>query len=113
MSVSGDLSVYRRCPLVVEEKYDPATDQSIAECIIMALADAEDVPPTALPPLYDAIDLEAVEQLFERHTGLAGTGAFLSFQYERWNVFVRADGRIQICDGTEHTDAVPVFPETV
>ena len=43
------------------------------------------------------------------HEGAADAERLLSFTFDRWNVFVRADGRIRVCDGGKHVDPAPVF----
>lgn len=106
---SGNLTVYRGCTPVVDAEYDIESDRSPAEVIVEALASAADVDPLDLPPLYDFVDADALNALFENHDGADDAKLILSFQVDTWNVFVRADGRIRVCDGTRPTDPEPVF----
>ncbi len=105
----GGLSIYRGCTPVVDAEYDRAVHRSPSEVIIDALASAADVDPTELPPLYDFVDPDALDRLFDGHRGAADADATLSFTAETWNVFVCADGRIRVCDATRPTDPKPVF----
>lgn len=105
----GKLTLYRGCTPVVDTRYEKDSGKSPAETIIDALAAAEGVDATDLPPLYETIDPDALDQLFEDHEGAAGAEATLSFRFDTWNVFVRADGRIRVCDATRRTEPAPVF----
>lgn len=107
MGENARLNLYRSCTPVVDVEYDRHGPNNIVETLIDALAKAEGVDVTAIPPVYDTIDLEAIRQLFEREDG--ATDTLLSFTFGDWNIFVRADGRIRVCDGTQHTDPAPVF----
>ena len=103
------LNVYRGCTPVVDAEYESESDVSPTEVIIEALAEAAEIEPIELPPLYEFVDPDALDQLFGEHDGAAHADALLSFQVETWNVFVRADGRIRVCDNTRPTDPEPVF----
>jgi len=61
----GQLNVYRGCKPVVDAKYGPQGDGSVAEVLLEALAEAAEVDPTDLPPLYEHVDLDALDNLFE------------------------------------------------
>lgn len=106
---TGSLAVYRGCTPVVDTQYGPDTDRSPVEAIVDALAEAASVDPEELTPLYEFVDPDAVDALFNRHDGADEAQALLTFQVDTWNVFVRADGRIRVCDGTRPTDPEPVF----
>lgn len=108
----GELTIYRGCTPVVDAQYGPESDRSPAEVIIDALAEAAGVDPLELPPLYEFVDGDALDSLFEEHDGASDANALLSFQIANWNVFVRADGRVRVCDGTHPTDPEPVFEST-
>lgn len=108
----GKLTIYRSCTPVVDARYGPESDRSPAEVIIDALAKAAGVDPLELPPLYDFVDSDALDSLFERHDGAKNADALLSFRIENWNIFVRADGRVRVCDNTRPTDPELVFEPT-
>ena len=99
------LTIYRECTPAVDEHYEPEGQQTLSETVVEAVAKAEGVAPTDLPPLYETVDLEALERLFEQ----PGTDAVFSFEFETWNVFVAADGRVRVCDATQSTAPEPVF----
>ena len=106
---SGQLTLYRGCTPVVDAEYGEASDRTPVEAIIDAVAEAAATDPLALSPLHDTIDADAIDRLFAQHDGAAEAEALLSFRFETWNVFVRADGRIRVCDATRPTDPEPVF----
>ena len=108
MHDQGELFVYRGCRPVVDAEYDVRSDGSVTEAIVWALADAAGVDPTALPPLFDHVDPDALNALFTRRDSDTGD-TILSFQVDTWNVFVRSDGRIRVCDGTQLTAPEPGF----
>lgn len=105
----GQVTVYRGCTPVVDAQYGKADGQTPTEALVGALATAAGVDATELPPLYESIDPDALDQLFEDHDGAAAAEALLSFTVDHWNVFVRADGRIRVCDATRPTEPEPVF----
>ena len=98
--------LYRTCTPVVQAEFDPQRGATVAEAVVEAIASAAEVGPTDLPPLYHAVDLDALESLFDADTG-TGSGLY-SFNYEQWQVFV-SNGHISVCDRSEQTDPTPVF----
>lgn len=102
-------SMYRSCTPVVDTRYDTDESTSVSDALVEAIADAEGVAPTEMPSLYDTVDLDALSRLIERPDGAGDPNAMFSFMFEKWNVFVRADGRIRVCDGTRQIDPEPVF----
>lgn len=103
------LDLYRGCTPVVDAQYGPTSNRTPTAAVVQALATAAETAPTELAPLYETIDTAALDQLFADHHGAADANAVLSFQVERWNVFVRADGRIRVCDATQPTEPAPIF----
>jgi len=103
------LSIYRGCTPVVDAEYDPESGSSAAEAVIWALADAAGVDPTDLPPLFDYVDPDALDALFNHYERGADSDSIFNFQVDTWNVFVRSDGRIRVCDATRPTEPEPVF----
>ncbi len=106
---TGNLTVYRGCTPVVDASYNADNDRSPSEVIIEALAEAAGSDPVELPPLYEFVDPDALDALFDRHDGAEDAEALISFKVDTWNVFVRADGRIRVCDATRPTDPEPIF----
>lgn len=109
MTAPKQLTVYRGCTPVVDAWAEGDDEETLVTTLIDALAEAEGVDATALPPLYDIIDLDALIQLLDKYEGATESSALFSFTYTTWNVFVRDDGRIRICDGTQPSEPAPVF----
>lgn len=107
----GNLRLFRSCTPVVDAEFGPETDQSPAEVIVDAIATAADVDPLELPPLYETVDPELLDKLFESGDAASDETMSLSFEVDSWNVFVRGDGKIRVCDGTQPTDPEPVFAD--
>ncbi len=106
---SRPITLYRGCKPVIDAQYLNEGSETPVEVIIGAIASAAGVDPLDLPPLYEYIDTDSLNKIFQQHEGTTGSEAVLSFRYENWNVFVRTDGRIRICDGTQPTAPQPVF----
>lgn len=109
---SRSLTLYRGCIPIVDSRYDAESDHSPVEALIDAIAEAEGVDATALPSLYEVVDTDALNQLFSRCDEAGDAETVLSFQFDPWTVFVRADGRIRVCDSTKPTDPEPIFATT-
>ena len=106
----GQLTVYRSCEPILESKYQKGGDTpSPSVAIINAVAEAAGVDPLELPPLYESIDTDALDNLFGDLNGVNAAEKILSFRLDKWNVFVSGDGRIRVCDATRPTEPVPVF----
>lgn len=106
-------TLYRTSPPVVDINYDNDSDKTFPETLVLAIAKAEGVPATDLPLLYDIIDPESLAQLLDRHKGVDATEAVITFQFGTWDVFIRVDGRIRICDRSRFTKPKPVFEDTI
>lgn len=106
---SGELSVYRGCTPIVDARYRVAEDDSLADVVVDALADAAGVDPLDLPPLYEFVDSDTLETFIDDTEGGDDGAAILCFQVDSWNVFVRADGWIRVCDATKSIGPEPVF----
>lgn len=107
----GQLGVYRGCSPVADARYDPLSDQPPAAAVIEAIAEAAGVDPMQLPPLFEIIDPDALNGLFKHDGDGHDAEAIVSFTYDTWNVFVRADGRIRVCDATQPTAPTPIFED--
>jgi hypothetical protein len=110
MASERRLTVYRSSPTTVETRYDRGQfrNSNLVTSLVTALAEAEDVDPSALLPLHDTIDLEALERLIESYSHSSDSDMVLGFRVGTWNVFVRGDGKIRICDASRSIDPVPV-----
>lgn len=71
--------------------------RSVSRAVIDAVAAAEGTPPTKLtPPLYDVVDPEALDNVFD---GKASLGKVV-FNYNSYEVSVEADGYVAVTDHT-------------
>ena len=108
MGTQTQRSIYRRCTPVVDTWYEVRSDQTVTEVIVEALAEAEGEDETELTPLYETIDLSALSDLLDS-CGATDRDTIVSFTYRNWNVFVRGDGRVRVCDNSEEIEPEPVF----
>ncbi|MDG5776851.1 HalOD1 output domain-containing protein [Haloarculaceae archaeon H-GB2-1] len=65
--------------------------------VVTAIADATGKSPTAIEPLYSAVDPDALDELFGGGTSdRAPFGGTLTFTLEGCDVVVRADGTVDV-----------------
>lgn len=83
---------------VCETAYDPADGEPPAVAVVDAVAAIEGTDPLDLPPLYDHVDTEALNRLFEDRAAGRGDASAFSFEYGGWDVVVRNDGSIAVYD---------------
>lgn len=95
---------------MVETRFEGEHGRSPSLAIIEGVAAAEGVSPMELDPVSDAIDLEAIDRLF---TGPNSGMGFLRFSINEWDVFVRDDGALRVCDPNLVTDPAPVFEKPI
>lgn len=108
--VDGQLSLQCDCTPVGDVRYDRDGDRSPTEAVVMAIAALTNTEPTDVAPLYESIDVDALDRLFEnRSAGRDPSETVLGFTVNGWNVFVRDDGRIRVCDPAGPDDPSPVF----
>ena len=96
----------------MDTRYDPGDPESLVVTLVDAVARAAGVSRTEVPVINDAIDLDALGRLFDGHGEAAAGNPIVSFRLDNWNVFVRADGRIRVCDGSKAVEPAPVFDGT-
>ncbi|MCU4754107.1 hypothetical protein OB919_19340 [Halobacteria archaeon AArc-curdl1] len=86
---------------VAQRHYEHDRDTELTTAIVFAIATAKDVSPTEIrsPPLYEAVDVAAIEAAFFRLGRDAGarqgTGT-VEFRYTDYLVKVTSDGWIQV-----------------
>ncbi|MDF9747260.1 HalOD1 output domain-containing protein [Natrinema salsiterrestre] len=73
-------------------------NDSISLRVVEALADATDTDAHELEPLYNVVDPEALDTLFERDSSVP---IRVEFEYDDSSVEVRSDGTVTV-DGTVH-----------
>ncbi len=109
MDPPAGLAVHCECLPVVDAEYHAGSDDLPTTAIIDAVAEAAGVDPLDLPPLFDLVDADALDQLFSHPNGTAEAETMLGFTVETWNVFVHAEGHIRVCDTTQRTEPGPIF----
>ena len=74
-----------------------AQNTSPSEAVIEAVADAEGVEPTDLQPLYDVLDPDALDALFQprSHGGRSSRGQ-IAFEYHGYEIHVDEDGQVTL-----------------
>lgn len=104
------LSIHCDCTPVADVRYDPAGGGSPTEAVVRAVAAASDLEPTSFTPLNEYVDTDALDRMFDGAEGNDGpSGRILGFTVNCWNVFVRDDGWIRVCDPTGPADTSPIF----
>lgn len=69
------------------------TSDAPSEEIIRSVADAADVDPTELPPLYDTVDPDALDSIFSASALVSGE---MTFEYVDYLVTVSADDHVVV-----------------
>lgn len=64
-------------------------EYSVSEAVVKAVAEADDVDPTELPPLYEQVDPDALEKLFQNPSN-----GVVTVDYHTYTVTVRSDGGV-------------------
>ena len=81
-------------------------ENSISQRVVSAVADARDEDPLELPPLYEVIDLDALDSLF--NSGLPGgaTGpGRVTFTFDDHEVVVHSNGDVDVTPPDEQAPA--------
>lgn len=65
----------------------------LVQSVVEAISRAEDTDPTDLDPVYEVIDPDALNELFDGKRGNAGK---VEFRYHGYDVTVRSDGRVTL-----------------
>lgn len=76
-----------------------AANRSLSHAVVEAVAEAEGVDPVALrTPLYEAIDPDALDAVFEPADESAPLDGRVSFEYYGYTVAVGSDGAVTLAD---------------
>lgn len=95
---SGDTSK-RRAPSYVVT-FDPAAERA-SDAIVAAIATLVDEDPSALTPLFEVVEPDAIDSLVEHaQRADADEPHELWFGYEGFDVGVRTDGEVRIREAT-------------
>jgi len=91
---SGDTTA--DTPSYVTE-HDWERDESLAATVVSAVAAIRNVEPTAVEPLNETVDPDALNDIFDaRHNGGDRSGPTLSFRLSSCEVTIHADGRVVV-----------------
>ena len=77
-------------------QYDHTNQQPITEVIIDAVATVSGTEPLELPPLYEAIDPDALELVVREPNAAPTRSCFVGFTLGAWGVIVTGSGEIQV-----------------
>ena len=75
--------------------YDPGGDAAPSVALITAVADLADADPLELPPLYETIDPDTIDE-FVGSDELPDVAGTVAFTYEGYEVTVHASGLFEI-----------------
>lgn len=78
-----------------ETRFDNDDAWPPSRCVIAAVAVATGSEPTALRPLYDVVDPDALDAMFPT-AAASDTDRSVTFGYEGHTVAIRGDGRIRV-----------------
>lgn len=77
--------------------YDETDAESISRAVISAVSAVADARPVDLPPLYDVVDPEALDELFPYgDADVQPTEGSVRFSYAGFVVSVRASGEVSV-----------------
>lgn len=80
---------------------------ALPQAIVDALASVDEVEPLDLPPLYNVIDEEALDRLFDHRDRMTeDQPAALWFTTDGKNVCVSNEGSVCVCNGADDAGAV-------
>ena len=77
-------------------QYSHAQSRPITEVVIDALAAVSGRDPLDLPPLYEAVDPDALELIVREPNAAPERSCFVGFSVGRWGVIVTGSGEIQV-----------------
>ena len=78
----------------------------VSQTVVLAVAEATGDDAMELPPLYDAIDPDALNKLFDSDVlGADRRDGSVEFAYAGCDVTVRADGRVTVAPAAESAAA--------
>lgn len=104
-----ELTVCCQCLPIHDAEYPAGDERTPTAAVLDAISRATERDVMDLRPLYYVIDPDRLDRVFND----ADAESVLGFTYDEWNVFVRGDGRIRVCDATEHVEAAPVFERPI
>lgn len=96
-TVTRDANQPESAPTVYNTFHDWAEDGGLETTIIEAITELEGIPSEECPPLYEAVDPEALTELFRPGpNGLARMDGLVSFHYAGYVITIRSSGEISV-----------------
>lgn len=80
-------------------------NRSTSEKVINAVAETTGTDPTRMTPLYDVVDPDALDRLFDPQSRRPGSGVRVVFTFESCEVTVEANGRVVVTPPSRRVDA--------
>ncbi|MFW6321619.1 MAG: HalOD1 output domain-containing protein [Halohasta sp.] len=77
-------------------QYDPQGERPIVEVVIDALVAVSGRDPLDLPPLYEAVDPDALELIVREPNAAPERSCFVGFSVGGWGVIVTGSGEVQV-----------------
>ena len=71
-------------------------DDEISEIVIARVAEKAGTDEEVLPPLYESIEADALDELFLHATEKSGTGLLVQFPYAGYTVTIEEPGDVTI-----------------
>ncbi|GAB6861725.1 HalOD1 output domain-containing protein [Haloplanus litoreus] len=83
---------------LARRRYEPGDGGELSTAIVRTIAAIEDVPTdgVSIPPLYDCVDVEALDRALFGTPGTSGGAERATFRCGTYRVAVAADGWIRI-----------------
>ena len=81
---------------VIDSVTNVCRSEQISETVVSTVAEAKDVDPLELEPLYSVVDPDALNSMFSPSKGSPPTTMELSFSLADCEVTVRGDGEVAV-----------------
>lgn len=78
----------------ISAEWEEGTENTPVYAVVSAVADAEEVDPAQLPPLYNTVDPEALNDLFASRS--ESSVAMVELQYAGYTIVVHGSGEVEI-----------------
>lgn len=89
---------------MVQYTTEQSGDGNVSERVVAAVADARDVDPLELPPLFNVVNPDALDQLFTYgHSDEAGVSEQVVFTFAGYKVVVQSDGEVTVTAPSDHS----------
>lgn len=95
----GSIATSDEWQSIHRENYDTEPEKTPADAVVRALAVATGRDPMDCPPLYEYVEPDALNKLFDGCNTETDSETLLQFTYDDWQVFVRGGGTVTVCEG--------------